>query len=192
MAAAMLGSDGDAQTAALHAAADRYAQVLGVPARQIVSSTLESREQLRQLASAMGLQVAPGAPARRLLEATMPMGTQDTHALRAHDKTLIEVRPEPLAPQVALNRGLSELRAALAGNPCAWARCSTWCWTRCTARWTFAGWCCACAMPRPASWWAGWAWARGWPTSARRFASRWVAPRMAICSLRCAPRVRTC
>jgi serine/threonine protein kinase len=117
MAAAMLGSDGDAQTAALHAEADRYAQVLGVPARKIVSSTLESREQLRQLASAMGLQVAPGAPARRLLEATMPMGTQDTHALRAHDKTLIEVRPEPLAPQVALNRGLSELRAALAGNP---------------------------------------------------------------------------
>jgi hypothetical protein len=117
VADAMLGSDGDAQTAALHAEADRYAQVLGVPARKIVSSTLESREQLRQLASAMGLQVAPGAPARRLLEATMPMGTQDTHALRAHDKTLIEVRPEPLAPQVALNRGLSELRAALAGNP---------------------------------------------------------------------------
>ena len=117
MAAAMLGSDGDAQTAALHAAADQYAQVLGVPARQIVSSTLESREQLRQLASAMGLQVAPGAPARRLLEATLPMGTQDTLAARAHDKTLIEARPEPLAPQVALNRGLSELRAALAGNP---------------------------------------------------------------------------
>ena len=41
----------------------------------------------------------------------------DPRAARAHDKTLIEARPEPLAPQVALNRGLSELRAALAGNP---------------------------------------------------------------------------
>jgi formylmethanofuran dehydrogenase subunit B len=73
---AMLSSDGEAQTAALHAAADQYAHVLGVPARQIVSATLESREQLRQLASAMGLQVAVGAPARRLLEATMTMANR--------------------------------------------------------------------------------------------------------------------
>ncbi len=117
MAAAMLGSDGDAQTTALHAAADQYAHVLGVPARQIVASTLQSREQLRQLATAMGLQVSPGAPARRLLEATMPMGTQETAAARAHDKTLVEARPQPLAPQAALDQGLAELRAALVGNP---------------------------------------------------------------------------
>jgi HD-like signal output (HDOD) protein len=117
MAAAMLSSDGEAQTAALRAAADQYAHVLGVPARQIVSATLESREQLRQLASAMGLQVAVGAPARRLLEATMTMSEQATvatAALHAHDKTLIESHPDSESPLVALTRGLTELRASLA------------------------------------------------------------------------------
>jgi serine/threonine protein kinase len=120
MAAAMLSSDGEAQTAALRAAADQYAHVLGVPARQIVSATLESREQLRQLASAMGLQVAVGAPARRLLEATMTMSEQATvatAALHAHDKTLIESHPDSESPLVALTRGLTELRASLATNP---------------------------------------------------------------------------
>jgi serine/threonine protein kinase len=118
MAEALLGSDGDAQTAALHAAADQYAQALGVPARKIVTATLESREQLRQLASAMGLQVAVGAPARRLLEATLPMGTEaGTAALQSYDKTIIESHPGLAPPQVALSRGLADLRGALAANP---------------------------------------------------------------------------
>ncbi len=120
MAAALLSSDGDAQTAALHRAADEYAHVLGVPARQIVSATLASREQLRQLASAMGLQVAVDAPARRLLEATLPMGTQATvppAVVHAYEKTLVELRPDSEMPLAALTRGLRDLRASLTANP---------------------------------------------------------------------------
>ncbi|HRD99144.1 MAG TPA: GAF domain-containing protein, partial [Rubrivivax sp.] len=80
--------------------------------------TLQSREQLRQLANAMGLQVAVGAPARRLLEATLPMGTDAaTAVLQAHDRTLIEPHHEPVPAQAALSRGLADLRAALAANP---------------------------------------------------------------------------
>ncbi len=112
MAAALLSSDGEAQAAALRVAADLYGPALGVSPRKIVSATLESRAQLSQLASAMGLQVAAGAPARRLLEATLPIGTQVPH-----DKTLIEPRAEQEAPRVALSRGLADLRAALAANP---------------------------------------------------------------------------
>jgi hypothetical protein len=41
-----------------------------------------------------------------------------TAALHAHDKTLIESHPDSESlPQVALTRGLTELRAALATNP---------------------------------------------------------------------------
>ena len=131
MAAAMLSSDGEAQSAALRAAANQYAHVLGVPSQKIVAATLESRERLRQLASAMGLQVAVGAPARRLLEATMTLSEQATAALaaaaapadqaphaalHAHDRTLIESHPDTESPLVALTRGLTELRASLAAN----------------------------------------------------------------------------
>ncbi|MDP1648067.1 MAG: HDOD domain-containing protein [Rubrivivax sp.] len=100
LTSAMLANDGEAQTAALHAAADLYGPALGLPARQIVASTLESRTRLAQMVSAMGLQVARGAPARRLLEATLPLGSAE--------KTIVEPRPAP-EPRAALSRGLAGL-----------------------------------------------------------------------------------
>jgi serine/threonine protein kinase len=70
MADAMLGADGEAQAEALRAVADLYAPVLGLQARDMVAASYATRSRLAQLAQAMGVHVAPGAPARRLLEAT--------------------------------------------------------------------------------------------------------------------------
>ncbi len=70
MADAMLGADGQAQADALRAVADLYAPVLGLQARDMVTASYATRSRLAQLAQAMGVHVAPGAPARRLLEAT--------------------------------------------------------------------------------------------------------------------------
>lgn len=113
MTSAMLANDGDAQTAALQAVAALYGPALGLPARQLVACSLESRTRLAGMANAMGLQVARGAPARRLLEATLPVG--------AIEKTIVEQRPEqrpePEPPRAALSRGLDKLRSAMATNP---------------------------------------------------------------------------
>ena len=112
MTSAMLANDGEAQTAALQEAAALYGPALGLPARQLVATSLESRTRLADMVNAMGLQVARGAPARRLLEATLPVG-----AMGAMEKTIVEPRPEPEPPRAALSRGLDKLRGALASNP---------------------------------------------------------------------------
>jgi hypothetical protein len=66
----MLAADGDAQTEALARVAEAYAPALGLLPRDIVHCTQGARVRLSQLAQAMGLQVPPGAPARRLLQPT--------------------------------------------------------------------------------------------------------------------------
>ncbi len=76
MADAMLGADGEAQAEALRAVADAYAPVLGLQARDMVAASYATRSRVAMLAQAMGVHVAPGAPARRLLEAT-PIGPAD-------------------------------------------------------------------------------------------------------------------
>jgi HD-like signal output (HDOD) protein len=119
MAEAMLGADGEAQAQALQAAAELYAPVLGVAPRQMVSAAHESRTRLGQMAKALGLHVAPGAPARRLLQATVPA--------EAFDKTMLQARPEacdgdaaaaapPEPASKSLAHGLSELRSSVMAN----------------------------------------------------------------------------
>ncbi|MBP6763737.1 MAG: HDOD domain-containing protein [Rubrivivax sp.] len=122
MTSAMLSGDGHAQTLALQAVAEQYGPVLGVHPRNVVSAAIESRGRMCTLAQAMGLHVAPGAPARRLLEDTMTMSSMD--------KTIVEHRPtavhegaalgEPAPVEnahQALANGLTALRSALASNP---------------------------------------------------------------------------
>ena len=57
------------EQAALHMAdlAERYARVLGVPAREMVAAVGRSRTRLTELASGLDIVVKPGAPAERLL-----------------------------------------------------------------------------------------------------------------------------
>jgi serine/threonine protein kinase len=122
MTSAMLGSDGHAQTLALDAVAEQYGPVLGVQPRAVVSAAIESRGRMATLAQAMGLQVAPGAPARRLLEATMPLSSMDKTIIE-HRPTGVHAHPAPAdqAPvenaHQALAHGLASLRSALAANP---------------------------------------------------------------------------
>lgn len=110
MTSAMLANDGDVQTAAaLQVAAALYGPALGLPVHRLVACSVESRTRLAQMANAMGLQVARGAPANRLLDATLPVG--------AVEKTIVESRPAAEPSRAALSRGLDELRSALAANP---------------------------------------------------------------------------
>jgi eukaryotic-like serine/threonine-protein kinase len=109
----MLSADGDAQTAALHQVAEQHAAVFGVPASEVVAAAHLARTQVKQLAQIMGAQVAPGEPARRLLEATY--GAQATIA----DAAASASAPTPTLPtpvQAALSQALSDLRL-LATNP---------------------------------------------------------------------------
>lgn len=72
---AMLGADGEKQTAAIAAVAETYGQALGLHPKEILQSAQGARTRLAHLAQAMGLHVAPNAPARRLLEATEGQAT---------------------------------------------------------------------------------------------------------------------
>ena len=76
MADAMLAADGEAQTKALATVAERFAPALALQAKDMLQCALNARTRMAQMAQAMGLQVAPGAAARRLLSAT-PAGPLD-------------------------------------------------------------------------------------------------------------------
>jgi HD-like signal output (HDOD) protein len=106
---ALLGSDGEQQAAAVQSAATQYAATLGLSARQLVEATHGARTRLAQVAQAMGLQVAPGAPARRLLGPGVPQATETSY-----DKTLAIAAEPPAISHEALSHGLDELRSALA------------------------------------------------------------------------------
>jgi len=117
MSDAMLGSDGDAQATALLRAAELYAPALGLNPREMVASAFASRSHLNELAQAMGVHVAAGAPARRLLEATnlrLPpvasAGSAHLNADEAPTLVLGEVRNEA---QQALSKTLADVRSAL-------------------------------------------------------------------------------
>ncbi len=112
---AMLAGDGEAQSAALASVAELYAPVLAVAPREILAAAQGARVRLAELAQAMGLHVAPGAPARRLLQATAPASALASAA----DATLVlPGRPPPGrdagAAEALLTRGLHEVRQALA------------------------------------------------------------------------------
>jgi serine/threonine protein kinase len=109
MADAMLGADGEEQAHALARVAEHYAHVLGLAPRQVIAAVQASRTQMAQTVHAMGLQVAVGAPARRLLHATLASG-EDTPA---DAKTLVLPAP-PAAAHGLLARALDEARHAVA------------------------------------------------------------------------------
>jgi len=67
MADALLAQDGTGQLEALAQVADRYATALGLESRALLQSARVARVRMADLVQAMGLQVAAGAPARRLL-----------------------------------------------------------------------------------------------------------------------------
>lgn len=120
IADAMLGSDGAAQTAALQQAAALYAPALGMKAQDIVASSHATRAQMKQLAQSMGVHVAPGAPARRLLEASRVVHDQaDTHAAGQADTAECATLVLPAAASAAhsaMSQTLEGVRLALAAK----------------------------------------------------------------------------
>ena len=114
---ALLSADGDAQAAALAAVAESYAPALGLQPRDMLQSVLAARTQLSHLAQAMGLQVAAGAPARRLLQATAAPAGQAAGL----ERTLVSPRAAPGAVpasagavQARLTQGLDNVCEAVA------------------------------------------------------------------------------
>jgi hypothetical protein len=79
--------------------AARYARSLGISEKDVLAAADTARDKLTQLAQAMGIQVAPNSPARRLLSLVMPQPQHDTlsplqlqptlppGAVDGHDKT---------------------------------------------------------------------------------------------------------
>ena len=100
---AMLGADGDAQTAALSAAAESYGPALGLEPRDIVACAQAARGRVAQMAQALGLHVAPDAPARRLLQVTEAGPV-------VGDPTVVPTQ----SAQAQLAQGLERVRAAVA------------------------------------------------------------------------------
>ncbi len=135
---AMLGADGDQQTAALEAVAQTYANALGLQPRDMLSGAIKARTRVASLAQAMGLQVAQGAPAHRLLQATAPAphsavaggpsgvagvaaGDSEAGAARrprtpavgGDDRTIVS-DPHATETQINLSQGLEAVRQAMA------------------------------------------------------------------------------
>jgi eukaryotic-like serine/threonine-protein kinase len=110
---AMLCADGAEQADALAAAAELYGPALGLPPRQMVSTALEARSTLADLASAMNLSVGADAPARRLLQATE---ARPPAAAAAADRTVVAPPVAASAAQHQLADGLNQVRQALAAR----------------------------------------------------------------------------
>ena len=100
MADAMLAHEGTAQAAALQSAAELYAPVLGLQVRDILAATQASRSRLADLAQAMGVHVAPGALARRLLDAA-PARAMAAVAASADAPTLVLPNPADAEAEAA-------------------------------------------------------------------------------------------
>lgn len=110
MADAMLSGDGDAQARALAEVAERFSPALGIAAKDLIGAVHGARTRLTQLASAMGLHVAAGAPARRLLEAT----AEPTQTAAPTDARTIAAAAS--AAQQQLSQTLADVRAAVASR----------------------------------------------------------------------------
>jgi eukaryotic-like serine/threonine-protein kinase len=119
MSDAMLGSDGDVQAAALLRAAELYAPALGLSPRDMVASAYAMRSHLNELAAALGVNVAVGAPARRLLEATnleLPAPGADPAHLRTDEAATLLLAPAGSDAQQTMSKTLEDLRVALASK----------------------------------------------------------------------------
>ena len=120
---AMLGADGEAQTAALSGVAAAYAPVLGLKAPDILASAQGARTRLSHLAQAMGLKVAADAPARRLLQAPVDpaaamaatmVGAAAPASAAAAAMAAVPLVATPSALQARLKAGLDAVRLAVA------------------------------------------------------------------------------
>lgn len=116
---AMLLHDGEQQGEALARVADLYAPALGLDTRQVLQVASGARTRLSHLAQAMGLNVAPGAAARRLLQAPPSAAELQAQQAAAEAPTVAMAAPPLLAegsPLVRLSSGLETVRAAVNGR----------------------------------------------------------------------------
>ena len=119
MSDAMLGSDGDVQATALLRAAELYAPALGLSPREMVAAAYTVRTHLNDLATALGVNVAAGAPARRLLEATnLHLPSSPAHLNTDDAPTLVLASPAAAGSdaQQLMSKALADVRAALASK----------------------------------------------------------------------------
>lgn len=81
----LLRTEGD-PTARLSSVAERHARAIGLSVREIQAATDQARQRLAQAVEAMGLQVAPHSPARRLLATVVvpPPADADADTLSPH------------------------------------------------------------------------------------------------------------
>ena len=91
IADAMLGDDVTGVDARIARLAEDFAPALGLQRRSVLAAAESARERLTQLADALGLQVAPGAPASRLM---VPPQVSPADSLAAHQ--LAATAPAPL------------------------------------------------------------------------------------------------
>ncbi|MDE2081037.1 MAG: HDOD domain-containing protein [Burkholderiales bacterium] len=121
LADAWLVPDPQAQAAAVAAAADAYAPVLGLAPAQVVAAAQRARAHVSQLAQAMGLRASKESTARRLVDDTLspavmpPARSAATAVAGTSDATLVLPRPGPTS-HAQLERGLREARAAFDGR----------------------------------------------------------------------------
>jgi hypothetical protein len=104
---------------------ERYAKTLGVSPKDLRAAAERSRERLVEMTRAMGLQVATGSPARRLLEAmpdTMPLSPNEDsltpHALQA--TVVLDDRPAPVRegppPAEMLAAGIQDITNSMVSD----------------------------------------------------------------------------
>ena len=129
MADAMMSSEGDEQGTPMAQAAKLYAPALGVKVADMLEAVEQARTRVSQMAQAMGVQVAPGSAARRLLDggAAGSTGRADA-ATQANQRTEL-MSPRSTEPsgavatatntphQTPLSLALCDARAALASRP---------------------------------------------------------------------------
>jgi eukaryotic-like serine/threonine-protein kinase len=91
--------------------AERYAPALDLNPRDIVSAAQATRLRVNQMAQAMGVSIAAGLPARRLLEATQPPPPPDEKTLVVPSGAL-----QPADTRAQLSRALDELKSRVAAK----------------------------------------------------------------------------
>jgi serine/threonine protein kinase len=127
LADAMFHHEGEMLHRRLGELAEQFSATLGVPAREIVAAAASARQRLVQMAPAMGLQTAPGTPARRLLqtgEAAVVTDSlsghrlQSTQVLEAEAATMISPRETTARPPMAdvLAAGIQDITNSMVAD----------------------------------------------------------------------------
>ena len=112
----LLQADAGQASAAIARVAEKYTRVLGISARDMQAAAALAQQRVADLARAMGLQVQPGSPMRRLLAthgngtgSPAPHDTLTEHALHA---TMPADGTAPQAGTTATGEGAAEMLAA--------------------------------------------------------------------------------